>query len=175
MPSKRTASKTHDDAIALLMEDHRRVEQLFKEAEKLGDEDTDELQGIVEEACTELTIHSQLEEELVYPVFRDAIEDEDLVLEAEVEHQSAHDLIAALEAMDPTDERYKATFTVLGEYVMHHVREEEKEMFPQAKKSDIDLSAMAEELRTRKEELKAELEGTEEESGAESPKGGARS
>jgi hemerythrin-like domain-containing protein len=154
---KRNSTKRQGDAIELLTEDHRRVQKLFKDAESLGDDDQEALETIVQTACTELSIHAQVEEELVYPVLRDALEDQDLILEAEVEHQSAHDLIAALEAMDATDERYKATFTVLGEYVNHHIKEEEKEVFPQARKADLDLAEMGEQIKTRKEELQAEL------------------
>ena len=97
----------------------------------------------------------QLNISIVY----DAIEDEDLMNEAAVEHESAKTLIAQLENMEPGDPNYYATFTVLGEYVMHHVEEEEGEMFPQAKKAKgLDLEALGEQLRARKEELTAELE-----------------
>lgn len=146
------------DVITLLQQDHQEVQQLFKDAEKLGEDKLDELQGIVETACMALTVHAQVEEELVYPAFREALEDEqDLIVEAEVEHQSATDLIAQLEEMDPSDERYKPTFTVLGEYVNHHIREEEKEMFPKARKSGIDLDALGQQVKSRKAEVEADL------------------
>jgi hemerythrin superfamily protein len=154
--------KSETDAITLLEEDHKRVQEMFKTAEKLGEEDIDELQEIVETACMELTVHSQVEEELVYPAFREALEDEqDLILEAEVEHQSATDLIAQLEEMDPSDERYKPTFTVLGEYVNHHIKEEEKEMFPKARKAGLDLESLGQQVMARKAELEAELSGAD--------------
>jgi len=150
------------DAITLLQQDHQEVQQLFKDAEKLGEDKLDELQEIVETACMALTVHAQVEEELVYPAFREALEDEqDLIVEAEIEHQSATDLIAQLEEMDPSDERYKPTFTVLGEYVNHHIREEEKEMFPKARKSDIDLDALGQQVMARKAEVEADLSGQE--------------
>jgi hemerythrin-like domain-containing protein len=107
-----------------------------------------------------LSVHAQVEEELVYPAFREALTDEqDTLVEAEIEHQSATDLIAQLEEMDPSDERYRPTFTVLGEYVNHHIREEEKEIFPKARKTDIDLAGLGQQLTARKAEVEAELSG----------------
>lgn len=161
--AKRKSESAKQDVISLLEDDHQRVQQMFKEAENLGEEDTESLQEIVQTACMELTVHAQVEEELVYPAFRDVLGDEqDLILEAEVEHQSATDLIAQLEEMDPSDERYKPTFTVLGEYVSHHVKEEEKEIFPKVKKTDLDLDGLGQQVMARKAELQAELAGDEE-------------
>ena len=109
--------------------------------------------------CAELRVHTTLEEEIVYPALREAIEDEDIMNEAAVEHETAKMLIEQLENMEPDDPNYFATFTVLGEYVMHHVKEEEGEMFPQAKKAkDLDLEALGEQIKARKEELSAETE-----------------
>ena len=89
------------------------------------------------------------------------IDDEDIMNEAAVEHESAKMLIEQLENMEPDDPNYFATFTVLGEYVMHHVKEEEDEMFPQAKKAEeLDLEALGEQMRARKEELTAEATQT---------------
>ncbi len=148
------------DVLTLLQQDHQEVQQLFKDAEKLGEDKLDELQEIVETACMALTVHAQVEEELVYPAFREALEKEqDSIVEAQVEHQSATDLIAQLEEMDPSDERYKPTFTVLGEYVNHHIREEEKEMFPKARKAGIDLDALGQQVSARKSEVEADLSG----------------
>ena len=93
-------------------------------------------------ACQELTIHAQIEEEIFYPAVRDGIEDDDLMDEAEVGHASAKDLIAQLEAMEPGNDLYDARFTVLGEYIDHHVKEEQDEMFPKAKKAKLDLKAL---------------------------------
>jgi hemerythrin-like domain-containing protein len=107
-------------------------------------------------------VHAQVEEELVYPAFRESMEKEqDAIVEAQVEHQSATDLIAQLEEMDPSDERYKPTFTVLGEYVNHHIREEEKEMFPKARKAGVDLDALGQQVSARKAEVEADLSGEE--------------
>jgi hemerythrin superfamily protein len=98
-----------------------------------------------------LTVHAEAEEEIFYPAAREAIEEQDLLDEAEVEHASAKDLIAQIEAMDSSDPLYDAKVTVLGEYIDHHVEEEEKEMFPKVKKAKLDLEALGEEILQFKE------------------------
>lgn len=156
MPSKPAAKK--QDAISLLTEDHKKVQKLFKDFEKIKEDGDDEEKGdIVEMACAELTVHALLEEEIFYPAVRDAIDDQDIMDEAEVEHESAKELIAKLESMEPGDDLYDATFTVLGEYVNHHIEEEQGEMFAQAKKAKIDLEALGEEILARKQALMAEM------------------
>ena len=140
-------------AIEMLKADHDKVKKAFKEFEKLEQEDTETARQLVETVCEDLKVHTTLEEELFYPAVREAIEDEDLMNEAAVEHETAKMLIEQLENMGPDDPNYRATFTVLGEYVLHHVKEEEGEMFPEAKKSDIDMEALGERMRQRKEEL----------------------
>jgi len=148
------------DALDILAEDHRRVLKMFDQFRKLksrGSADDEEMQTLVENACAELTIHTQVEEELFYPILRDAISQADMVDEALVEHASARQLIGELAAMQPGDELYDAKFTVLGEYVKHHIREEETEMFPKAKKAKLDLEALGEEIRQRKQQLRVEL------------------
>jgi hemerythrin-like domain-containing protein len=149
-----------NDAIALLTEDHRQVKALFKEYEKLSEDDEaadEDKQALAEQICSMLTVHAQIEEEIFYPAAREALDEQDLLDEAEVEHASAKDLIAQIEEMDPSEELYDAKVKVLGEYVDHHVQEEEKEMFPQCKKAKMPLDELGEELRTRREELLAEL------------------
>ena len=154
----KTRSKTAN-AIDLLKEDHEKVKKAFKEFEKMDRSDTESCRELVERVCAELRVHTTLEEEIVYPALREAIEDEDIMNEAAVEHETAKMLIEQLENMEPDDPNYFATFTVLGEYVMHHVKEEEGEMFPQAKKAkDLDLEALGEQIKARKEELTAETE-----------------
>ena len=155
MPKAR--SKTAN-AIDLLKEDHEKVKKAVKEFEKMDRSDTESCRELVERVCAELRVHTTLEEEIVYPALREAIEDEDIMNEAAVEHETAKMLIEQLENMEPDDPNYFATFTVLGEYVMHHVKEEEGEMFPQAKKArDLDLEALGEQMKARKEELSAEM------------------
>ena len=141
------------NAIELLKEDHAKVKQSFKEFEKMDHEDTATMQEMVRAVCAELKAHTQIEEEIFYPAVRGAIEDEDLMNEAQVEHQSAKDLITQLEGMQPDDPMYSATFTVLGEYVLHHVKEEEGEMFPQVRKAKLDLEELGAKIMARKQQL----------------------
>ena len=167
MPTKGRSKSDKQDAIDILLEDHKKVQQMFKDFEKLDREDTESCEEIVTQACTELKVHSALEKELFYPAVRDQVEkaeDEDLLNEAEVEHQTVDQLIETLEGMDAGDPMYSAHFTVLSEYVQHHVQEEEKEMFPRVKKlKGLDLEALGEEMMGRKEELMSELGAGEDE------------
>ena len=140
-------------AIEMLKADHDKVKKAFKEFEKLEQDDTETARHIVQVVCEDLKVHTTLEEEIFYPAVREAIEDEDIMNEASVEHETAKMLIEQLENMGPDDPNFRATFTVLGEYVLHHVKEEEGEMFPEAKKTDLDMEALGERMRQRKEEL----------------------
>ena len=143
-----------DDAASLLIEDHRKVQQMFEEFKKLGDEDMEEKEDLVRTACTELRIHAMLEEEIVYPALREELDEESLVDEAEVEHTVAKQLMGELEEMSPDEELYDAKFTVLGEYVNHHhIQEEEKEIFPQAKRAKVDMQALGAQIKKRKQEI----------------------
>ena len=150
-------------AIELLKEQHDKVKKAFKEFEKLDGEDTEAQQQIVQSVCEDLKVHTTLEEELFYPAAREAIEDEDILNEAQVEHETAKMLIEQLENMGPDDPNFRATFTVLGEYVMHHVKEEEGEMFPQVKQTDLDLEELGSRMRIRMEELMGRMEEEEKE------------
>ncbi|MFO1431710.1 MAG: hemerythrin domain-containing protein [Candidatus Competibacteraceae bacterium] len=140
------------DAISILKKDHGRVQKIFQDFDKAQDQKTK--QKLVETACNELAIHSQIEEELFYPAVRQALGDSKLVEEASVEHESASQLINKLQEMQPGQEKYEAVFTVLGEYVNHHITEEEDEMFPKIKKSNLDLEALGQQIMERKEQLK---------------------
>ena len=154
---KRAAAE--NDAIELLREDHRKVEKLFTEFEKADGDDTAACRDIVEQACAELKIHATVEEELFYPAIREVLEEDDtaLVDEAEVEHDTAKMLIARLEGLDADEPQYAATFTVLSEYIKHHVKEEEGEIFPKVKKAKLDLEDLGARMRARKEELMEEM------------------
>jgi len=158
MAVPRSRTKTSVDAIDLLKQDHERVEKAFKEFEKMDRQDTEACRGLIERVCEALTVHSTLEEEIFYPAVREAIDDDDLMSEAAVEHETARMLIEQLQNMAPDDPNYFATFTVLGEYVRHHIKEEQNEMFPAARKSGIDLAALGERLRARREESEAQEE-----------------
>ncbi len=155
------STSSSQDAIDLLTADHKKVQKLFKDFEKLKEKGSaSDKKDIVEQVCLELTVHAQIEEEIFYPAVRVAIDDSDLMDEADVEHQGVKDLITQLESMNPSDDHYDAKVTVLGENVDHHVKEEQDEMFPKAKKAKIDLQALGEEMLIRKEELQTELEAT---------------
>jgi hemerythrin superfamily protein len=149
-----------DSAIELLKQDHREVEALFKEFEKLEQDGEEAVEQIIATACTELKVHDKLETEVFYPAIREQAADEeveDLLNEAEVEHTSVRTLIQTIEGMDAGDEKRNAHFTVLMEYVKHHVKEEEKEMFPKLKKLDVDLEQLGERMKERKAELMSEM------------------
>ena len=148
----KTKSKAAD-AITLLKADHDEVKEAFKEFEKMDHENTTALEKLVTHVCEELKAHTAVEEEIFYPAVRAAIEDDDLMNEAQVEHDSAKDLIEQLEGMDASDPMYPATFKVLCEYVLHHAKEEEDEMFPSARKAEVDLEGLGEQILARKEEL----------------------
>lgn len=159
-------------ATEMLMQDHKRVQKLFRDFEKVDRSDHEALLELVETACLELQIHSMLEEEIFYPALRvhaGTQEQEDLLNEAEIEHESADELIAKLHELEPDDPMYCAYFNVLAEYVRHHVKEEEQKLFAFAEGIQaLDLAQLAEDMRLRREELFAEMERSEEEdSGAE--------
>lgn len=142
-------------ALVLLKKQHQEVDKLFKRFEKAKDGDKAE---IVQTACRKLTIHAQIEEEIFYPALREAGVENDLLDEAEVEHVGVKRLVGELETMEPGEELYDAKVTVLMEYVKHHVKEEETEMFPDAKKSDVDLDALGEQMEVRTVELEGQTD-----------------
>jgi hemerythrin-like domain-containing protein len=142
------------NALQVLMDDHDYVKQCYRAFEKLDpEEDGDEVQALVKQVCAALKLHIRLEEEIFYPAARKALKDEDLLEEAEVEHDSAKTLIRQLERMKPGNPKYAATFTVLCEYVAHHVKEEEEEMFPKLRRARIDLRGLGKKLMARKARL----------------------
>jgi hypothetical protein len=145
------------DAIALLKADHRKVESLFEKFEKARD--SERKQALVKEICTELCIHTMIEEEIFYPACAEHAE-EDTLEEAYVEHDGAKVLVAELLQSEPGNEFYDAKVSVLSEEIKHHVKEEEKRgegLFAQAKAAGLDLDALGERLKARKEELMAEF------------------
>ena len=146
------------DAIALLTADHREVSDMFEQFDQLGERTTASKEKLKDKICKALIAHTTIEEEIFYPAVRGKIEEgEDMVDEAVVEHAAAKDLIQQLQEMQPDDELYDAKVKVLGEQIEHHVKEEEKEMFPKVKKSGLDLLALGQEMAMRKQELMSTL------------------
>lgn len=156
--STRRTGRRDPLAIQLLKKDHREVEAMFDEYEQL-EKDSEKL-ALFNQIALALKVHTKIEEEILYPESRGEVED-DLIDEAYVEHDGAKKLIAEIEAMKPGQEFYDAKVKVLGEYIKHHVKEEEQPggFFAQAKKGDEDLEAMGERMKARKEELMAEMGG----------------
>lgn len=144
------------DAIALLTSQHDEVEALFEKFDELGDRASTSKKKLANEICEQLIMHTQIEEEIFYPALRAASKEmADMLDEALVEHASAKDLIAQIQEMEPGDDLYDAKVTVLGEYIEHHVEEEEDEMFPKVRKLKLDLDALGAEMAARRDELLA--------------------
>jgi len=141
------------DAIAMLEADHREVEQLFAEFEEATADARKRDLAIA--ICVALKVHARLEEELFYPAAFDVLDDKSLIAEAQVEHASAKDLIAQIEAGAPGEALFDARVNVLAEYIDHHVTEEEEEIFPQCRKSKLDLVRLGAIMALRKQELMA--------------------
>jgi hemerythrin superfamily protein len=143
-----------EDAIGMLVADHKRVAALFAQFKRLTAEARDEDKGaIVKKICEELTLHTQLEEELFYPAVRKATKDDDQMDEALVEHAGAKQLVAQLQEALPDDDLYDAKVTVLGEQIDHHVEEEEGSMFPKARHAGLDTLALGAAMAARRSEL----------------------
>jgi len=156
---KTTSSRGRaNDATALLAKDHKDVKALFKRYEKLAKAEADagEREELAAQICEMLEAHTTVEEEIFYPAVREAQVDADLLDEAEVEHASAKDLISQIRSMSPDDDLYDAKVSVLGEYVNHHVEEEEGQMFPKARRAKVDLEGLGEQIKSRKEALQSE-------------------
>jgi hemerythrin superfamily protein len=164
MASKRKSSSItrarskHIDAISLLKADHRQVEAWFSQFSK--SKNRQKKQQLATHICDALTTHTTIEEEIFYPAFIEATDDKDTHHEAVVEHAGAKNLIAEIQAMSPDDDYFDAKVTVLSEMIKHHVKEEEQPggMFSEAKKSDMDLQVLGEQLHARKQELQATAE-----------------
>lgn len=149
--NSRSSSSKGQDAIALLKADHVKVLKLFEQFDKSR---TDEkAASLAEQICTELKVHTQIEEEIFYPEARKAIDDDDLLDEAAVEHAGAKELIEQIESGSPADDKWCAKVTVLSEYIRHHVKEEQNELFPEVRKSDLDLKELGARMAARKKEL----------------------
>jgi iron-sulfur cluster repair protein YtfE (RIC family) len=146
------------DAIAMLTAEHREVSDLFEQYEKLTDRAKVSKKKLADQICNALILHTTIEEEIFYPAVREAIKQAgDKLDEAVVEHAAAKDLIQQIQEMDPDDDLYDAKVKVLSEEIEHHVGEEEKELFPMARKGGLDMAALGQEMASRKQELAATI------------------
>ena len=152
------ATKTQD-ATAMLRADHKLVSGLFAQYEKT--QSSSKKKQLVGQICTELSVHAQVEEEIFYPAVKEALHDHELVPEATVEHASLKSLISEVEGVEPDGEMFDAKIKVLSEYVKHHVKEEQTEMFPKAKATDLDMRELGARIAARKEVLLEERERSE--------------
>jgi hemerythrin superfamily protein len=152
---RKPSNRTQTDAVAVLKADHRQVEVWFAQFSK--SRTNSRKQQLAAQICAALTTHTRIEEEIFYPAFLAATADKDMHHEAVVEHDGAKELIAQIEAMRASDDYFEAKVTVLSEMIKHHVKEEEQPggMFAEAKKSNMDLKTLGEQLLTRKQELQA--------------------
>ena len=152
------AAARHQDALQLLMAEHREVKAMFQAYDKLAEAGGkgDERMLLASQICVALTVHTQMEEEILYPAAREVLtHDEDIVDEAYVEHAGAKSLIAQIKTMTSDQPLFDAKVHVLGEYIDHHVKEEEGEFFPKLRKTALDLDAMGDRMAERKKQLMA--------------------
>jgi hemerythrin-like domain-containing protein len=147
-----------EDALQLLMAEHREAKAMFQQYRRLAEAGGkgDERMLLASQICVALALHMQVEEEILYPAARTVLtRDEDLVDEACVEHAGAKSLIAQLKTMTSDQPLFDAKVKVLGEYIDHHVREEETAFFPKLRTTSLDLAAMGARMAARKRQLMA--------------------
>jgi hemerythrin-like domain-containing protein len=150
---KTSSSKApaHKEATAILRADHKLVSDLFEQYEK--SRSPEKKKELVAQICKELTIHAQVEEEIFYPAVQAALKDHELIPEATVEHATLKDLIAQVEGLEPDGEMFDAKIKVMSEYVKHHVKEEQNEIFPKARATSLDMTELGDQIMARKQEL----------------------
>jgi hemerythrin superfamily protein len=144
-------SPAHKEATALLRADHKLVSDLFEEYEK--SRSATKKKELVAQICKELTVHAQVEEEIFYPAVQAALKDHELIPEATVEHATLKDLIAQVEGLEPDGDLFDAKIKVMSEYVKHHVKEEQNEIFPKARATSLDMTELGDQITARKQEL----------------------
>ncbi len=157
-PTSQASDKKAQDGLSLLEADHRTVEKIFDEFEHAtGDA---QKTALVKRACEELTIHTMIEEEILYPAAKKALAEEGVkqVEEAYVEHYLVKMLIEKFTKLTPRDEGFDATFQVLTENVTHHVKEEEEDLFPSLRKTKLDLQELGQRIASRKTQLQNKLD-----------------
>jgi hemerythrin superfamily protein len=150
-----TQASQEANALDILEADHRAVEQLFDAFSRAPKDDLERRSTLVQRACELLTIHAMVEEELLYPAARQALgsDEKEGVDEAFVEHFLVKTLIEKFTQLKAGDEGFDATFKVLAESVNHHVKEEESELFPELRKTGLDLDALGRRIAARREAL----------------------
>lgn len=158
-PARKRASrrKAAPDAIAMLRDDHRKVAAMFARFARLG-HDRARKASLVASLCRELSVHARLEEEIFYPAARTVLKDASPVDEADVEHATVKALVADLERAKPGDDHYDAKVKVLGEYVRHHVAEEQDGLFPKLRRTPLDFGVLGERIAARRRELEGALD-----------------
>lgn len=147
------AARQREDALDVLADDHERIAQLFARFDQLASNGPRKA-SLVERICEQIELHSRIEEEIFYPSVRAAIDDDALMDEAAVEHETAKSMVAQLRALRPGDFHYDAKVSVLGEYIRHHVDREERAIFPRARRMTLDFVALARALKARRRQLK---------------------
>lgn len=140
-------------ALDLLKSDHEKVAELFSEYEQTHTES--KKKKLAAEICNALTVHAQVEEEIFYPEIKAALNDKELVPEATVEHAVMKDLIAQIESDEQGGEMYDARIKVLSEYVKHHIKEEQSEIFRKVKQSSLNLDELGARMAERFDSLRA--------------------
>jgi hemerythrin superfamily protein len=144
-----------DDALSLLTIDHDEVAELFARYQSLadGDASSEARRSLAEDICSQLTVHAAIEEEIFYPALREATGNDEAVDDALEEHQGVKEIIGDIQAGDPTEPRYDEMVATLSELVAAHVHEEESELFPLARDSELDLEELGAQMSARQEAL----------------------
>jgi len=151
--TSRASSSSGQDAIALLRADHKKVSELYAQYESTRS--SAKKKALVATICLELSVHARVEEEIFYPAVKAALKDKEMIPEAQVEHASLKELIAQVKDKEPDGEMFDAKIKVMSEYTKHHVKEEQNEIFPAAKKTRLDMLDLGAQIAARKEELMA--------------------
>lgn len=157
MTTRKESKSEAQDATQLLKADHELVSDLF--ADYQDSDSVAEKRQLAEQICDELTVHARIEEEIFYPAVKKALNDKELIPEAIVEHATLKTLISEVQGMEPDGEMFDAKIKVMQEYVKHHVKEEQNEIFPKAKSAGVDMMKLGARMAERKQELRTPSQG----------------
>jgi hypothetical protein len=153
--ARRQTGATADQCLWLLIHDHRTMQELFRRIAEPGLEPAVK-HTLVTRACEHIRMHQQLEEEVFYAVLAEKLDDTRELDEGLVEHGMISELAQRVARMTPADEQFDATVTVLGEYLNHHLREEERDLFPQVRRASIDFGNLLDAMTDFRRRLRAE-------------------